>query len=94
MNEIRRKLLAIIFEQWLIALVLSALLSVVLSKVIPSLSFWWLFVGNIIGGTGVAIYFYIKEYIKIKRIINQIDNIAEKLKEEMLKKDEKEETKI
>lgn len=94
MREIRKILFEIIFRNWLIAFVFSTILSIILSNAIPTFSFWMLFAGNVVGATGVAIYFYVKEYIKIKRIINEADKIIDKIKENIINEKEDEETKI
>lgn len=94
MKEIRRKLFMIIFEHWLITLVICALLSVLLSRVFPNMSFWLLFAGNIVGATSIAAYYYITRYIKIKRLINSVNDIFDKIKSEISDETENKETKI
>lgn len=94
MREIRIKLFQIIFEVWLITLVLCALLSILLTGVFPNTSFWWLFAGNIFGATCVAIYNYITKYNKIKKLINSADDILKKIKEDILDEIENKETKV
>ena len=83
MKEIRKTLFSIVFEKWLISIAICSVISLLLNNTAPLLSFWWLFLGNIVGATIMSVYFYIKKYAKIKELINTANEISDRINDKI-----------